>query len=96
MRTEALSGFLEQRWERLTNQCRVASALVIACVAGFAVATVLIRLALTAPRVVDAGLDVMATIFALPLTWVYNRTATGKSRNPDEVPGKNRETGGES
>ena len=43
---------------------------------GFAVATVLIRLALTAPRVVDAGLGVTATIFAIALTWVYNRTVT--------------------
>jgi hypothetical protein len=41
---------------------------------GFAVATVLIRLALTAPRVVDAGLGVTATLFAIALTWVYNRT----------------------
>jgi hypothetical protein len=41
---------------------------------GFAVATVLIRLALTAPRVVDAGLGVTATVFAIALTWVYNRT----------------------
>ena len=44
---------------------------------GFAVATVLIRLALTAPRVVDAGLGVVATLFAIALTWVYNRTSTG-------------------
>jgi hypothetical protein len=43
---------------------------------GFAVATVLIRLALTAPRVVDAGLGVVATLFAIALTWVYNRTVT--------------------
>jgi hypothetical protein len=43
---------------------------------GFAVATVLIRLALTAPRVVDAGLGVTATVFAIALTWVYNRTTT--------------------
>jgi hypothetical protein len=43
---------------------------------GFAVATVMIRLALTAPRVVDAGLGVAATIFAIALTWLYNRTAT--------------------
>lgn len=41
---------------------------------GFAVATVLIRLALTAPRVVDAALGVTATLFAIALTWVYNRT----------------------
>jgi hypothetical protein len=46
---------------------------------GFAVATVLIRLALTAPRVVDAGLAVTATIFAIALTWIYNRTVTGES-----------------
>jgi hypothetical protein len=44
---------------------------------GFAVATVLIRLALTAPRVVDAGLGVVATVFAIALTWVYNRTSAG-------------------
>ena len=42
---------------------------------GFAVATVMIRLALTAPRVVDAGLGVGATLFAIALTWVYNRAA---------------------
>lgn len=41
---------------------------------GFAVATVLIRLALTAPRVVDAALGVSATLFAIALTWVYNWT----------------------
>ncbi|MEJ2190026.1 MAG: hypothetical protein P8Y93_11575 [Acidobacteriota bacterium] len=40
---------------------------------GFAVSTVLIRLALTAPRVIDAGLGVTATLFAIALTWVYNR-----------------------
>ena len=45
---------------------------------GFAVATVLIRVALTAPRVVDAALGITATLFALGLTWVYNRsTGTG-------------------
>ncbi len=49
---------------------------------GFAVATVLIRLALTAPRVVDAGLGVTATLFAIALTWVYNRTATGEFSRP--------------
>jgi hypothetical protein len=41
---------------------------------GFAVATVLIRLALTAPRVIDAGLGVSATLFAIALTWVYNKS----------------------
>jgi len=40
---------------------------------GFAVATVMIRLALTAPRVIDAALGVAATLFAIALTWVYNR-----------------------
>lgn len=40
---------------------------------GFAVATVMIRLALTAPRIVDAGLGVTATLFAIALTWVYNQ-----------------------
>jgi hypothetical protein len=49
---------------------------------GFAVATVLIRLALTAPRVVDAGLGVVATLFAIALTWVYNRTTTGEIESP--------------
>jgi len=49
---------------------------------GFAVATVLIRLALTAPRVVDAGLGVGATLFAIALTWVYNQTATGEYETP--------------
>jgi hypothetical protein len=39
---------------------------------GFAVATVLIRLALTAPRVIDAGLGVAGTLFGLALTWAYN------------------------
>ena len=43
---------------------------------GFAVATVMIRLALTAPRVVDAGLGVCASLFAIALTWVYNRTVS--------------------
>jgi hypothetical protein len=42
---------------------------------GFAVATVLVRLALTAPRVIDAALGVTATLFAIALTWVYNRAA---------------------
>jgi len=45
---------------------------------GFAVATVLIRLALTAPRVIDAGLGVTATIFAIALTWVYNRAVASE------------------
>jgi hypothetical protein len=48
---------------------------------GFAVATVLIRLALTAPRVVDAGLGVAATLFAIALTWLYNRAALSAAEN---------------
>jgi hypothetical protein len=39
---------------------------------GFAVATVLIRLALTAPRFIDAGLGITAALFAVGLTWIYN------------------------
>ncbi len=46
---------------------------------GFAVATVMIRLALTAPRVADAALGVGATLFAIGLTWAYNRTAPALS-----------------
>ena len=42
---------------------------------GFAVATVLIRLALTAPRFIDAGLGITAAIFAVGLTWTYNKSA---------------------
>lgn len=42
---------------------------------GFAVATILVRLALTAPRVVDAALGVAATLFAIALTWAYNTAA---------------------
>jgi hypothetical protein len=47
---------------------------------GFAVATVLIRLALTAPRVIDAGLGVVATVFAIALTWVYNHAEETRIR----------------
>lgn len=60
---------------------------------GFAVATVLIRLALTAPRVVDAGLGIAATLFAIALTWVYNKTlrataaVESKQASPDVVEG---------
>jgi hypothetical protein len=43
---------------------------------GFAVATVLVRLALTAPRIVDAALGVGATLFSVALTWAYNRSAS--------------------
>jgi hypothetical protein len=40
---------------------------------GFAVATVLIRLALTAPRFIDAGLGITAAVFSVGLTWLYNQ-----------------------
>lgn len=40
---------------------------------GFAVATVLVRLALTAPPPFNAALGLGATLFAVALTWVYNR-----------------------
>jgi hypothetical protein len=40
---------------------------------GFAVTTMLIRLALSAPRVVDAALGIAATFLAVALTWIYNR-----------------------
>jgi len=49
---------------------------------GFAVATVLIRLALTAPRFVDAGLGITAAVFAVALTWVYNRAADAAPVEP--------------
>ena len=42
---------------------------------GFAVATVLVRLALTAPRIIDAALGIAATVFSVALTWAYNRSA---------------------
>ena len=66
-RTGSLFDQLEQRWEKLATQRRIASALVVVFVAG---------LALTAPRVFDAGLGVAATLFAIALTWVYNRTSS--------------------
>lgn len=52
---------------------------------GFAVATVLIRLALSAPRVVDAGLGVVAILFSIGLTLAYNRSSL--CHDPDSAPG---------
>ena len=46
---------------------------------GFAVATVLIRLALTAPRFIDAGLGIVAALFAVGLTWVYNLAVAART-----------------
>ena len=42
---------------------------------GFAVAAVFVRLALSAPRIADAGLGLGASLFALALTWAYNVAA---------------------
>jgi len=39
---------------------------------GFAVATMLLRLALTAPRIVDAAIAVGAVLFCIALSWAYN------------------------
>jgi len=52
---------------------------------GFAVATVMIRLALTAPRVADAVLGVTATLFSIGLTWAYNRTAPTLKEHPERI-----------
>jgi hypothetical protein len=46
---------------------------------GFAVATVLVRLALTAPRIWDAGLAFGATLFAVALTWAYNNATRAEA-----------------
>lgn len=51
---------------------------------GFAVATVLIRLALTAPRFVDAGLGIVAALFAVALTWVYNLSIAAASNSAEQ------------
>jgi hypothetical protein len=42
---------------------------------GFAVATVLVRLAFTASQFGDAALGVVATVFAVGVTWFHNRPA---------------------
>jgi hypothetical protein len=51
---------------------------------GFAVATVLIRLALTAPRFIDAGLGITAAVFAVGLTWLYNRADQVHRKEPPD------------
>jgi hypothetical protein len=43
---------------------------------GFAAATVLIRLALTAPPFINGALGVGATVLAIGLTWAYNRNVS--------------------
>lgn len=40
---------------------------------GYAVSTLLLRLSLTAPAYYDAAIGVTAALFALALTWTYNR-----------------------
>jgi hypothetical protein len=42
---------------------------------GFAAATVIVRLALTAPRFWDAAMGLGAALFAVGLTWAYNHAA---------------------
>jgi hypothetical protein len=44
------------------------------------VATVLVRLALTAPRIYDAALGLGATLFAIALTVAYNHAAGADER----------------
>ncbi|MGO8969389.1 MAG: hypothetical protein ACLQDQ_07430 [Myxococcaceae bacterium] len=51
---------------------------------GFAVATVLIRLALTAPPFVNGALGVGATLLGIALTWAYNRNVP-LQRPPDRL-----------
>jgi hypothetical protein len=51
---------------------------------GLAVATVLLRLALTAPAPLSGLLGVVAVLYALALTWAYNRFApAGRGPLPD-------------
>lgn len=57
--TSRIFDSLEDLWESLATQRRIA--------------TVLIRPALTAPRVIDARLGVAATLFAISLTVILNR-----------------------
>jgi len=47
---------------------------------GFAVATVLIRLALTAPPFVNGALGIGATLLGIALTWAYNRNVAVPNR----------------
>ncbi len=52
---------------------------------GFAVSTVLIRLALAGPPFFNALLGIAAALFAVGVTWVYNRYAD-ELNHPSEVP----------
>jgi phosphate starvation-inducible membrane PsiE len=52
---------------------------------GFAVATVMIRLALTAPRIIDALLGVGTMVFALALTWISARLAADFQAEADRA-----------
>lgn len=51
---------------------------------GFAAATVLIRLALTAPPFINGALGVGSTVLAIGLTWAYNRNVS-VPRPPDRI-----------
>jgi len=51
---------------------------------GFAVATVLIRLALTAPRFIDAGLGITAAVFVVALTWIFNLSAMAYAEHEEQ------------
>lgn len=55
---------IEARWESTRAQRHIASLLIV---------VFLLALALTAPRIWDASLRLGATLFAVALTWVYNR-----------------------
>ena len=52
---------------------------------GYAVATLMIRLSLTAPTNYDVGIGIFAVLFAMGLTLVYNRFYTIR-REPGETP----------
>lgn len=61
---------------------------------GFAVSTVMIRLALAGPPFLNAALGVAAALFAVGVTWVYNRFAPALEAAP-ELPGDGHEPPGD-
>lgn len=50
---------------------------------GFAVSTVMIRLALAGPPFLNAALGVAAALFAVGVTWVYNTFGPGMDASPE-------------
>jgi len=97
-RGETLFDVLEQRWQRLTTQRRVASALVIVFVAGLSLVEAR-RIPWLSPELAERLpsnhfeaillpftllllAEVISLVFAIALTWVYNRTATGEFEPP--------------